>query len=244
MLTRYTPSSVEPIELQQQLLDRDQILQQLKRNLQRAQQTMKVQADKRRTDISFEVGDQVLVKLQPYRQNSTALRNNHKLGMRYFGPFSIIEKVRKVAYKLQLPETARIHSVFHISQLKQFKGSTTEPYLPLPLTTVEQGPILSPEKTLQKHCIMQGNQQVQQVLVKWQHVPAKEATWENAVEFTVNYLDLNLEDKIAFEGEGNVMNDDVEDMSQEVSGTFGDQARRVSKRDRKEHSRWDQFVSR
>ena len=64
-----------------------------------------------------------MVKLQPYRQHSVALRKNQKLGMRFFGPFEVVERVGHVAYKLKLPEAARIHLVFHISLLKKFQGS-------------------------------------------------------------------------------------------------------------------------
>lgn len=73
------------------------MLAELKDNLQRAQQVMKSQADKHRIDVKFEVGDRVLVKLQPYRQNSASLRKNHKLSMHYFGPFRVLAKVGKVA---------------------------------------------------------------------------------------------------------------------------------------------------
>lgn len=43
------------------------LLKELKHNLTRAQQVMKTQADKKRKDVSLEVGDSVVVKLQPYR---------------------------------------------------------------------------------------------------------------------------------------------------------------------------------
>lgn len=42
---------------------------------------MKATADKKRTGVSYEFGDLVLVKLQPYRQNSAALRKHQKLGI-------------------------------------------------------------------------------------------------------------------------------------------------------------------
>lgn len=90
-LIRYVPNYGDTPDLQLQLIERDQLLQQLKANLQKAQQTMKTQADRKQTDVSLEIGDQVLVKLQPYRQNSVAVRKNQKLGMRYFGPFKIIK---------------------------------------------------------------------------------------------------------------------------------------------------------
>ena len=102
---------------------------------------MKEQADKKRRPIEFEVEDAMLVKLQPSRQSSVALRKNQKLGMKYFGPFQIISKLSPVVYKLQLPETTRIHLIFHISFLKKFKGDTNPPYIPLPLTTIKLGPI-------------------------------------------------------------------------------------------------------
>jgi hypothetical protein len=143
-VTRYTPHHSDPPALQEELLFRNRILQQLKGNLEKAQHYMKKQADKHRSDVTFHVGELVLVKLQPYKQHSVALRNNQKLGMRYFGPFEIIARVGEVAYKLKLPEHARIHPVFHVSQLKPFRGNPQEQYMPLPLTMNDFGPIIQP----------------------------------------------------------------------------------------------------
>ncbi|GAU10375.1 hypothetical protein TSUD_419040, partial [Trifolium subterraneum] len=204
-LSRYSHSPTDNMVVQQQLMQRDMLLAQLKENLKRAQQVMKAQADKHRRDVHFEVGEQVLVKLQPYRQNSVALRKNQKLGMRYFGPFTIKEKIGQVAYKLLLPPEARIHPVFHISQLKQFKGPITDPYMPLPLTTTELGPILQPTTVLQKRDIMRKEQVIPQVLIKWEGLSDKEATWEDVDDISGSYPNFNLEDKIDFKGEGIVM---------------------------------------
>jgi len=43
---------------------------------------MKSQVDKKRRPMELEVGDAVLVKLQFYRENSVALRNKPKAGVK------------------------------------------------------------------------------------------------------------------------------------------------------------------
>jgi len=59
--------------------------------------------------------------------------------MKYFGPFPIIQHIGKVAYKLQLPSTARIHPVFHISVLKKCEGTPAQANVPTPLSLMKKG---------------------------------------------------------------------------------------------------------
>jgi hypothetical protein len=43
-----------------------------------------------------------------------------KLSPRYIGPFPILKKCGKVAYKLELPPSlAGVHDIFHVSQLNK-----------------------------------------------------------------------------------------------------------------------------
>nr|GEU51059.1 protein NYNRIN-like [Tanacetum cinerariifolium] len=106
------------------LLLREQVIDMLKFHLKGAQDKMKNQADKHRTDRSYEVRDWVYLKLQPYRK----VRQNpyHKLSPKYYGPFLVCAKVGQVAYKLQLPSDSLIHPVFHVSQLEKCKGPVLE----------------------------------------------------------------------------------------------------------------------
>lgn len=98
--------------MQAQLTDRDMLLRQLKQHLQRAQERMEKFADRNLREEVFKTGDLIFVRLQPYRQQSVQLPRNQKLSLRYFGPFPVMDKVGAVAYRLQLPDTARIHDFF------------------------------------------------------------------------------------------------------------------------------------
>jgi hypothetical protein len=184
----------------QLIASREHILTQLQQNLHKAQQAMKFQADKKRMHMEFTVGDLVLVKLQPYRQMSVASRVNHKLSLKYFGPFPVVAKIGTVAYKLELPSTARIHPVFHISQLKKFTGLPADPYYPLSDTTTTLGPVLQPENVLKVRTILKGPLLVSQVLIKWKDLDESLATWEDKHEILSCYPNFNLEDKIAVIG--------------------------------------------
>lgn len=63
---RHDPPTMELIR------QRGELLVELRKNLERAQQRMRSSANKHRRDVSFEVGDKVLLKLQQYRQHSVA----------------------------------------------------------------------------------------------------------------------------------------------------------------------------
>lgn len=166
-ITRHNHSATDHIPIQKQLTERDTLFARLKSQLLKAHQVMKNQVDKNYKGWKFEIRDLVLVKLQSYRGYFVALRKNNKLSMRYFGPFSIIESIRAVAYKLELSHTTMIHPVFHISQLKLFKREVGDPYLPLPLSTANNGIIAQPVVLLDYRVLIQGEEHIPQVKIKW-----------------------------------------------------------------------------
>lgn len=117
----------------------------------------------------------------------------------------MLRRIGAVAYKLQLPDHAKIHPVFHVSQLKPFRGAAAEAYIPLPLHTSELGQILWPTAVLDSRTIVQGSTLVPQVLIQWEGCSPAEATWEVAAELQASYPHFNLADKVHFKGDGNVI---------------------------------------
>lgn len=69
------------------------------------------------------MGDLVYVKLVLYRSKSLLKRENEKMPPSYFGPYTIVQHVGPVVYKLVLRNAARVHPVFHVSQLKTTIGA-------------------------------------------------------------------------------------------------------------------------
>lgn len=67
-------------------------------------------------------------------------RSNQKLAALFFGPFKILERVRPVAYKLDLSAKSRLHLVFHVSLLKKCVGTGT-PVQPNLLAVPDTGTI-------------------------------------------------------------------------------------------------------
>ena len=138
---------------------------------------MKNNVDLKRHDVEYAVGDMVFLKIRPYRQISLRQKKNEKLSPKFFGPYTIVERIILVAYKLELPASASIHPVFHVSQLKKMVGDhqlVQTDMLPYVTETHEWKSI--PEEISGYSKNKRGSCEV---LIKWQGLPPHEATWED-----------------------------------------------------------------
>ncbi|GJW43286.1 putative reverse transcriptase domain-containing protein [Tanacetum coccineum] len=97
----------------------------IKQRMQAAQDRQKSYADRKRKPMEFEVGDRVMLKVSPWK-GVVRFGKRGKLNPRYVGPFKVLAKVGKVAYKLELPqELSRVHHTFHVSNLKKCYAKET-----------------------------------------------------------------------------------------------------------------------
>ncbi|KAJ0442677.1 putative nucleotidyltransferase, Ribonuclease H [Helianthus annuus] len=200
-LSPYVAGETKNADLEHQLIDRDDMLKILRSNLSKAQDRMRNQANTRRRELSFQEGDYVFLKIQPYRQKSLAKRRYEKLSPRFYGPYRVSRKVGPVAYQLELPSDARIHPVFHVSMLKPARGSfpsTSAPPLPI---TKDWEVDLQPHSVLAHRWVTEAGHPVLELLILWDHRPSEEATWENYDLLAAQFPDFRLEDK-AFYREG------------------------------------------
>ncbi|GJW71486.1 putative reverse transcriptase domain-containing protein [Tanacetum coccineum] len=74
----------------------------IKQRIQAAQDRQKSYADLKRKPMEFEVGDRVMLKVSP-RKGVVRFGKRGKLNPRYVGPFKVLAKVGKVAYRLEEP---------------------------------------------------------------------------------------------------------------------------------------------
>jgi hypothetical protein len=78
------------------------------------------------------------------------------------GPLQVVERVGQVAYRLRLPEGARVHDVFHVGVLKPFRGQPPSSVPSLP--PLRHGrPLQQPERALRASL----RRSVWHVLIQW-----------------------------------------------------------------------------
>ncbi|KAJ9544987.1 hypothetical protein OSB04_024694 [Centaurea solstitialis] len=179
-------SSIEaaPYEI---LYGRKYKINQVRDRLKTARDRQKSYADKRRKDIEFQVGNQVMLKVSPWKGVIRFVKKG-KLSPRYIGPFRIIEQIGAVAYKLDLPvKLSGVHNTFHVSNLRK---CLAEPELAIPLEDIEVDQKLNfvekPVAVLDRKIRKLRNKEIVLVQVQWKFHKGQEATWEVESEMRAN----------------------------------------------------------
>jgi hypothetical protein len=105
-----------------------------------------------------------------------------KMAPKREGPFEITKVIGPVTYQLKLPESWRIHNVFHAALLRQYKEN--EVYganFPEPPPELIEGDEVYEVETILKH---RKRSRGYQYYVKWKGYPISEASWEPEYVFS------------------------------------------------------------
>jgi hypothetical protein len=151
-------------------------------SLEAAQATQQREANKHRSDVLFDIGDEVLVSTEHFQPEEGCTK---KLSPKYLGPFKVIQKIHENCYKLALPPDMKCHPVFNVVYLRrhnpnlpQFQGRPSPS--PPPVLTPEGVPEYVVEAIIGRRATESktGKKPSLEYHVRWQGYPLEDATWE------------------------------------------------------------------
>jgi hypothetical protein len=87
------------------IVEAEENVAKVRENLKIAQSKQKSYADQKRKDISFDVGEHVYLKVSPLL-GTKRFHIKGKMSPRYVGPYPIVKRIGKVAYKLELLQSS------------------------------------------------------------------------------------------------------------------------------------------
>ena len=142
---------------------------------------MKKYYDRRHQPQQYAEGDSVYIRLHKgYGIPDKTI--SHKLLQQDAGPFKIIERVGKLAYRLDLPPHMKIHNVVSVAHLEPaptgddpFKRSY-QPN-PQPVSEDAEGADYELDAILNKRTIKRGRKNVKQYLIRWKGYGAQWNEW-------------------------------------------------------------------
>jgi len=173
------------------VVETTKVISQIKEKLQLARERQKKYADVRRRPLEFEVGDFVLLKVSPWKGVVRFVKRG-KLGPRYIGPFKILQRVGKVAYRLELPqELSGVHDVFHICNLRKCLADPTH-HVPMDEIRVDSklNFVEEPVEILDREVKKLKNKRYTIVKVRWNARRGAEFTWEREDHMKSKYPHL------------------------------------------------------
>ncbi|XP_028553245.1 uncharacterized protein LOC114580295 [Dendrobium catenatum] len=124
--------------------------------------------DPKHRGVEFDVGAFVFLKVKPMK-GTTRFGKGGKLSPRFIGPFEIVERIEKVAYRLALPaDMSDIHNVFHVSLLRKWVTDTHQRISHEDIE-LQKNPTYTeePERILDFDSKQFRNRQIPYVKVKW-----------------------------------------------------------------------------
>ncbi|GKB07361.1 hypothetical protein Tco_0835645 [Tanacetum coccineum] len=155
----------------------------IKERFRTARSRQKSYADNRRKPLEFQIGDNVLLKVSPWKC-MIRFGKQGKLNPQYIEPFKVLKRIGPVAYRLKLPQKlSEIHDVFHVSNLKK---CLTDETLSIPLEelhiTDKLQFIEEPLEIMDREVKRLKHSRIPIIKVRWNSQRGPEFTWEREDE--------------------------------------------------------------
>ncbi|MCO5605644.1 hypothetical protein L7F22_059827 [Adiantum nelumboides] len=176
----------------------DEAYKKIKLALEKTQFKQKKAVDRHRHELVFSLGDWVLLRFEKarLRKMKGKERQSPKLGMGYYGPFQVCDKISNVAYRLKLPKGWKIDNAFHVSLLRPFVGDVRDNMVPKEQPEVEElDEILVPKQILAHKDRKVRDKVARRYLVKFKNYSPMDAKWMEEAELvdSPQLLQLYLE---------------------------------------------------
>jgi hypothetical protein len=127
-------------------------------------------ANSHRREVTFKVGDYVLVSSAHVLPDTLSLRPSAKFQPRFFGPFRVRKCIGPVAYRLDLPTSCKFHHTVHVSRLKKYdqSDSSIRPPVEVPAPLDVDGQIYYQVDKILAHALRgRGSNRRMHYLVSW-----------------------------------------------------------------------------
>nr|GEX29366.1 putative reverse transcriptase domain-containing protein [Tanacetum cinerariifolium] len=159
--------------------------------MQAAHDQQKSYTDLKHKPMEFQVRDKVMLKVSPWK-GVVPFGKRGKLNPRYVGPFKVLEKIGKVAYKLELPkEPSIVHNMFHESNLKKCHA---DELVAIPLDGFRFDDKLhfvkEPVEIMEHKVKRLNRRRIPLVKVRWNSNRGPKFTWERKDQFWKKYSHL------------------------------------------------------
>lgn len=162
--------AVQATERVKQMAEMRERMQQSIRNAQAQQAT---HYNRKHQALDLAIGQMVMLSTKNLKLKDEPKK---KLAPKYIGPFKILERIGKQAYRLALPSHFRVHDVFHVNLLEPYRlrPGYEPPTMPLPELAEEGDATYRVERIVNKR--KRGRAMFYEV--KWEGWPSNYNTWE------------------------------------------------------------------